>query len=448
MTPTRIGGDYRTMVRCPRCHHLNPPAAAACDRCGVSMKADVPPDGAAVAGAELAPGLVVDGRYEIEALIGRGGMAVVYAAVDRRLKRRVALKILGSELLHHPTARARMETEAAALARVVHPNVLQIYNVFDHAGLLVLELELVTGGTLATKIPRGGMPAADAVRVMSAILSGLAAIHAEGLVHRDIKPGNILMMPSGVPKIADLGVARDALGRGATKTGALLGTPAYMSPEQSRARPDQPVDARSDVYACGIVLYEMLAGAAPFDSDSDFDLMAAQVNDPPDFGRIGADVPAEVVGALRRALEKDPGRRWHGADDFAEGLLPNAAPAASPEPRRSHIPFPGATPHRDTSVADAAGPGPARAPAHLDTPVSGLIHDRPQGAETTGAFPRERGESFRFARQLERVWNGEHEADEVNPVRLREQEAHDAVAKALAEAKRAELEPEAEAQRP
>ena len=204
-------------MRCPRCHNLIPSDDATCSRCGAISPVGV--EGAA-SGVALAPGVILDGRYEVEALIGCGGMAEVYAGLDRRLKRRVALKVLGADLLQHRTARTRMETEATGLARVVHANVIQIYNAFDHGERLVLDLELVTGGTLATRIPPGGMPVADALRVMSCILSGLAAIHREGLVHRDIKPANILVTLDGLPKIADLGVARDAAGRHMTKTGA------------------------------------------------------------------------------------------------------------------------------------------------------------------------------------------------------------------------------------
>ncbi len=304
---------------------MNPPDAATCARCGTGLHMDTlrdlpEPEPGLVAGA-----ILLD-RYVIERPLGRGGMAEVYAAMDRQLSRRVALKLLGADLLRHRTARKRMETEAAALGRVRHPNVIEINNVFDHDGRLVLDLELVEGGTLAARIPPGGMAVADAVHLMSSILAGLGALHRADLVHRDMKPANILLTRDGVPKIADLGVARDDAGHRPTRTGTTLGTPMYMSPEQIRPNGGSALDARADIYACGIVLYEMLTGDPPFKTDSEFDLMAMHVSVPPDLGRLHR-APPPIVTAIGVALEKDPARRWRSADDFRHALTHGASGA-------------------------------------------------------------------------------------------------------------------------
>jgi hypothetical protein len=237
--------------------------------------------------------------------------------VDVRLGRRVALKILSGEVLTHPTARSRMALEGAALARIRHDNVIGIYDVLDHEGHLVLVLELVEGESLATRISRGPLPAAEAVWIALGVLRGLAAIHAANLVHRDIKPGNILLTTQGAPKVADLGVAHDGQRPPMTRTGSRLGTPQYMSPEQIRGH---VVDARSDIYAAGIVLYEMLTGSVPFDAESEYDVLTAQVSAPPDLGKLDGRAPEGLVRAVSHALEKEPAKRWQTADEFAGAL--------------------------------------------------------------------------------------------------------------------------------
>ncbi len=353
------------MPACPQCAHMNHPDVATCARCGTVLQPDSSRD---FTGPGLAAGTILHGRYTIERPLGRGGMAEVYVAMDRRLARRVALKLLGTDLLRHRTARRRMETEAAALGRVRHPNVIEINNVFDHDGRLVLDLELVEGGTLAARIPQGGLPVADAVRLMSSILAGLGALHRAGLVHRDVKPANILLTGNGIPKIADLGVARDEMGYRPTRTGTVLGTPMYMSPEQIRPRPGSPVDRRADIYACGIVLYEMLTGDPPFKADSEFDIMAMQVSAPPDLERLRA-VPGEIVFAVRVALEKEPERRWQCAEDFqaALGLDPERV-------RRRERASPAVAPGADRAAPrDPAPPPPPQTPPRAEMPR----HPRP-----------------------------------------------------------------------
>lgn len=324
-------------MQCPRCGRLLPEDGDACDRCGARWARDSAAPGPAVG---ISSGQVLDRQYRIDGLIGRGGMAEVYGATDLRLDRRVALKILSSELMHHPTARARMEREAIQLAKVNHPNVVPIYNVFDYQGLLVLVLELAEGGSVEGLIPKGGNTYKAVAPVVDQILAGVGAVHAIGLVHRDIKPANVLVTRDGVCRLADLGVVRDP-SRQKTKTGAVLGTPAYMSPEQIRGLKD--VDHRSDIYSCGVLIYELICGVVPFAKDSEFDLMAAHVNEPPDLARLAGRAPDHVIAAIGKALAKSPGDRWQSAAEL-QAALHGKAPVASKSIDRSRAPTTDAQP--------------------------------------------------------------------------------------------------------
>lgn len=318
-------------MRCPSCANLNPADETKCMRCGARLReADVE-----LHGKRLAAGDTVDGRYRIEGLIGAGAMGTVYEATHTRLRRAVALKVLHPELVSHSAARSRMEDEAVALASIRHPNVVEIHDIFDWEGMLVLDLDLVRGGTLAGKMLEGRLAPNAAVRLMLSVLAGLEAIHEAKLIHRDLKPSNILLDEKGEPKIADLGVAHDLEGRGRTKTGTRIGTPEYMSPEQVRG---QKVGFPTDVYACGIILYELLAGRTPFEADSEFDVMKGHVETAPDIGAVGEEVPEWVRRALGKALAKDPGDRWETAGEFRDAL--------------------GATENADTTSVHATKPDP------------------------------------------------------------------------------------------
>jgi len=353
------------MISCPRCGNLNPDGSPICFRCRTQLRAvrasapelvthALEPVLAAVSAPleEFAVGAMVDGRYLVHRLIGRGGMGAVYEATDLRLRRRTALKALHTELLSHPTARSRMEVEARALAAIQHPNVVEIRNTFEHGAVLVLELELVTGGTLAHRIAGRADTIDTIVQLSVTVLSGLGAIHAAGLVHRDVKPANVLLTETGVPKIADLGVAHELGVRGKTKTGTRLGTPAYMSPEQVRGL---PVDVRSDIYATGILLYEMFTGSVPFRDNSEYEVMEAHVRRAPDLEELRRVVPEALVLAVAKALEKAPEARWASALEFAGALqqasksgashardaaLPSATPCPTAGPRQPTPPEP------------------------------------------------------------------------------------------------------------
>jgi serine/threonine protein kinase len=315
------------MKTCMSCGRINPVTQSVCERCGVALF---------TIHAEPRSGQVI-GSYDVSEFIGRGGMGSVYRARNVRLERDVAIKLLNIELSQSQEARERMEREARAMAAINHPNVVQIYDILDHDGLLALVLAYADDGALSGKLDAGPLPWTDALSIMDGVLSGLTAIHTEGLVHRDLKPDNILFdSRSGQPMIADLGIAHDADGRQITRHGAQLGTPEYMSPEQVRGT---GLDARSDLYACGIVLYELLSGEVPFTGESEFDIKKGQVERDPDLSRLPPEVPQAVHAVIKRALEKTPADRYPDAATMQSALkasgtdsAPGASSASAPKP--------------------------------------------------------------------------------------------------------------------
>jgi eukaryotic-like serine/threonine-protein kinase len=281
------------------------------------------------------------GVYEIIELIGAGGMGEVYRARDSRLTRDVALKFLPEPFALDPDRIARFAREAKMLASVNHPNIAAIYGFEDAAGVQALVLELVEGPTLADRIRQGPIPIDDALPVARQIAEALEAAHALGIVHRDLKPSNIKVRPDGTVKVLDLGLAKalagDGVGSGVTESptitspaltrmGVILGTAAYMSPEQARGK---AVDRRSDIWAFGAVLYEMLTGRRAFDGDEVSDTLANVLKSEPDWNAIPAETPSTVVRVLQRCLEKDPRRRFHDMADARIDLDERVAPAAA-----------------------------------------------------------------------------------------------------------------------
>jgi Tol biopolymer transport system component len=262
------------------------------------------------------------GPYEILAPIGAGGMGEVYRAKDTKLGRDVAIKVLPRVLAEDPERLARFEREAKILASLNHPNIAQIYGLEDRA----LVMELVPGETL-----KGPLPLDEALRIAAQIASALEAAHGKGIVHRDLKPGNIMITPAGVVKVLDFGLAAvmqpvgdpddpgnsPTLTMSPTRAGMILGTAPYMSPEQARGK---PVDKRADIWAFGVVLYEMLTGQPLFHGDTVSDILAAVLREQPDWER----VPVKLRPLLQRCLEKDPEKRLRDIGDM--GLLLEDAP--------------------------------------------------------------------------------------------------------------------------
>ena len=263
--------------------------------------------------------------YRIVDLLGRGGMGEVYRAHDTTLGRDVAIKILPSVFTTDADRRARFDREARVLAALNHPHIGAIYGVQETDGVRALVLELVEGDTLADRIATGALPVQEALSIARQIAEALEAAHEKGVVHRDLKPANIKITPQGVVKVLDFGLAK-ATGEGSgpdltqsptamtnhTRDGVILGTASYMSPEQARGK---PVDKRTDIWAFGCVLYEMLAGRTPFAGDTLTDTLAAIVDREPNWPALPLATPDKVRDLLRRCLEKDPRRRVHDVAD-------------------------------------------------------------------------------------------------------------------------------------
>jgi serine/threonine protein kinase/Tol biopolymer transport system component len=281
-------------------------------------------------GPRLAPGWSV-GPYRIERLLDVGGMGEVYRAHDTTLGRDVAIKILSRHFTADPERLARFEREARLLAALNHPNIGAIYGLEAADGVRALVLELVEGETLEQKIfgdppsatshqPSGGLPVAEALAVARQIADALDAAHEKGIVHRDLKPSNVKVTPGGVVKVLDFGLAKEATGEvhsprvtvGGTQAGTILGTAAYMSPEQARG---QMVDKRTDIWAFGCVLYEMLTGRAMFPGETVSDTIAAILEREPDWAALPPTTPPMVTRLLQRCLEKDPKRRLRDIAD-------------------------------------------------------------------------------------------------------------------------------------
>jgi serine/threonine protein kinase len=252
------------------------------------------------------------GPYQVVAKLGEGGMGEVYRAHDTKLGRDVAIKILPPHFTSHPERLARFEREARLLAALNHPHIGAIYGLEDADGLQALVLELVEGDTLAEKIARGKIPIGEALVIARQLVEALDAAHAKGIVHRDLKPANIKITPGGSAKVLDFGLAKAAAAEGSLETispsvtvgtedGIILGTAAYMSPEQARGR---PVDKRTDIWAFGCVIYEMLTGRKAFGGDTMSDVIAGVLERTPDWSALPAATAVEIRH-LQRCLEKD-----------------------------------------------------------------------------------------------------------------------------------------------
>ncbi len=308
--------------------------------------------------AEADAPLLVAGRYEILSLLGSGGMGTVYRARDVELDEHVALKVLRRELLDAPGMVARFRSEAKLARRVTHRNVARVFDITEHEGERFLTMELIDGEPLSTSLARGGpQPLERAIAIAADVAAGLAAAHAAGVVHRDLKPDNVLLAKDGRAVITDFGVARAFTGALAMSSaaGALLGTPAYMAPEQVEGKRD--IDARADVYAFGALLFELVTGRRAWPGSSPFVVASSRLFEPPpDPLAIRPDLPPALAALAVRCMARKPDDRPRSVVEVAEALAavdasqkaigPSASavralpPDASEEPRSITPPIP------------------------------------------------------------------------------------------------------------
>jgi serine/threonine-protein kinase len=315
---------------------------------------------------------VLSGRYRIEELLGHGGMGRVYRGTDLVLGRTVAVKILSEQLAHDLNAVKRFRREAQAAAGLNHPGIVAVFDTGSDGDVQYIVMEFVTGRTLAEILrEEGALEPSVAAGVASAVAEALGHAHAKGIVHRDIKPANVMRTPSGDVKVMDFGIARAASSDTLTRTAAVVGTATYLAPEQARG---DPVDARTDLYSLGVVLYEMLTARPPFVADSPVAVAYKHVREEPvPASRVNPRVDPALDGIVLRALAKDPGARYQTAGDlerdlkdFGEtrgaGTVAQSAsvPATQRIPVQETAPLPPAVP--PAAVGQGPPSGPSRRP--------------------------------------------------------------------------------------
>lgn len=297
------------------------------------------------------------GRYRVEGELGRGAMGVVYRAVDPLLERPVAVKTVNLSEAGDEAAEfdARFQQEAKAAARLAHPNVITVYDVGRQGQVAFMAMEFLEGRDLREIIAdRPRLPVAEAIGIAAQVADGLAYAHERGVVHRDIKPANIMILGGGLAKIMDFGIARLRVSDVRTRTGVLLGSPKYMSPEQVLG---QGADARSDLFSLGVVLYEMLTGAAPFSGDSVSNLMhQIATASTPAPSRSNSEVPPLLDLVVAKALAKKPEERYQSGAQFAADLRECGAGLAAAQQRKA----PDDTIAKDRTLRLAADSEPMR----------------------------------------------------------------------------------------
>ena len=363
--------------------------------------------------------VAIGDHYDVEEEIGRGGMSVVYRATDLRLRRDVAVKVLPPDLAFRADVRARFQREAETAARLSHPHIVPIYSVGERDDIVYLVMALVVGEPLGARLARlGPMPPDEARDILRAVADALAYAHSRGVVHRDIKPDNILLdAESGRPMVTDFGIARAAEADSRlTVTGTAMGTPTYMSPEQAMGERD--LDGRSDIYALGVVAYQMLTGEPPFVAANTPAMLMKHVSERPrPLAERRRGLPPALCAAVERALAKRPEDRWPDAGAFRDALVaedrqpaPSEWRAARP-PARPPLSAPAPSPSWPAPPRPSSAPAPAPAPRPWPSAE--------QLARERGGAPPDEWRDGRAARRAQRKQRNSLEAFEAEPVERR-----------------------------
>ncbi len=327
---------------CPACSYENPEASVQCAKCTTPLPLSdqtlatsgqgwsVPAaEGviSATALVQLSPGTCIGSRYEIVRLLGQGGMGAVYQAHDKELERQVAIKVIRADMAANPEILQRFKQELILARQITHKNVIRIFDLGQADGIKFITMEYIEGENLQGVLRRKKkLEPAEAANILAQVCRALEAAHNEGVIHRDLKPQNIMLDKSGRAYVMDFGIARSMLGAGMTQTGALIGTPDYMSPEQAKG---QTLDGRSDLFSVGIIFYEMLSGQVPFDADTTMGKLWKRTNEPArPLDDLDKTIPRPLSDIVRKCLEIDPQKRFASTGELLRQIEIWQGPAA------------------------------------------------------------------------------------------------------------------------
>jgi tetratricopeptide (TPR) repeat protein/predicted Ser/Thr protein kinase len=327
---------------CPECSYENPETSVLCVKCTTPLPLSdqtlatggqgwsVPAADGVVSNTaliQLSPGTSIGSRYEIVRLLGQGGMGAVYQAHDKELDRQVAIKVIRADMAANPEILRRFKQELILARQITHKNVIRIFDLGQAEGIKFITMEYIEGENLQSVLrQKKKLQPAEAATIIAQVCRALEAAHNEGVIHRDLKPQNIMLDKSGRAFVMDFGIARSMLGDGMTQTGVLIGTPDYMSPEQAKG---QTLDARSDLFSTGIILYEMLSGQVPFDADTTMGKLWKRTNEPArPLDELDKTIPQPLSDIVRKCLEIDPQKRFASAADLLQRIEVWQGPAA------------------------------------------------------------------------------------------------------------------------